>query len=38
MEQFEKVFDNFEIKDAKIERYGDNIKEVDELEDIEIMR
>ena len=38
MERFEKVFDDIEIEDAKIERRGDKIEKVDELDEIEIMR
>ena len=37
-ERFEKGFDYFEIGDKKIRRRGDNTKEVDELDEIEIMR
>ena len=38
MERFEKVFDDIEIEDAKIERRGDKMEKVDELVEIEIMR
>ena len=38
MEWFDKVFDDIEIKDTKIERRGDKMEKVDELDEIEIMR
>ena len=35
---FINVIDDFEIEDVKIEMYGDCVEEVDELDEIEIMR
>ena len=38
MEWFDKVFDDIEIEDTKIERRGNKMEKVDNLDEIEIMR